>query len=207
MKQLQINNSYIMKNILGEILSRLDDDSLQSISRQVNASPTQTKSALGSAIPILINALAKNSSTAEGASALKNAVAKDHDGSLLDHLGDFLNNPAAGNGAGILKHVLGNKRQNVEKYISNDSGLDSSSVGRILEMAAPLVMGYLGKNSGKQGSGIESILNSYMKTQKKQVPQSQGIINQLLDRDNDGNVMDDIAELGMSFLGKMMSRR
>jgi hypothetical protein len=196
-----------MKNILGEILSRIDDDSLQSISHQVNASPTQTKSALGSAIPILINALAKNSSTSEGASALKNAVAKDHDGSLLDHLGDFLNNPATGNGAGILKHVLGNKRQNVEKYISNDSGLDSSSVGKILEMAAPLVMGYLGKNSGKQGSGIESILNSYLNTQKKQVPQSQSIINQLLDRDNDGNVMDDIAELGMSFLGKMMSKR
>ncbi|MDD4144236.1 MAG: DUF937 domain-containing protein [Prolixibacteraceae bacterium] len=195
-----------MKNILGEILSRLDDNSIETISRQVNAPPDQTKTALASAIPILMNALAKNSNSREGAAALQNAVARDHDGSLLDNLGDFLNNPAAANGEGILKHVLGNKRQNVEQYISNDSGLNSSSVGKILEMAAPIVMGYLGKNSGG-GSAIGNLLNSYLKTEKKQAPQSQSVINQILDRDNDGNVMDDIAEMGMSFLGRMMKRR
>jgi hypothetical protein len=195
-----------MKNILGEILSRLDDNSIETISRQVNAPPDQTKTVLASAIPILMNALAKNSNSREGAAALQNAVARDHDGSLLDNLGDFLNNPAAANGEGILKHVLGNKRQNVEQYISNDSGLNSSSVGKILEMAAPIVMGYLGKNSGG-GSAIGNLLNSYLKTEKKQAPQSQSVINQILDRDNDGNVMDDIAEMGMSFLGRMMKRR
>jgi hypothetical protein len=196
-----------MKNILGEILSNLDDNSLEKISHQVNAPPSQAKTALASAIPILMNALAKNSSTSEGASALKNAIARDHDGSLLDHLGDFLNDPAAANGAGILKHVLGNKRQNVEKYISNDSGLNSSSVGKILEMAAPIVMGYLGKSSRSRGSAVDNLLNSYLKTEQKQAPQSQSVINQILDRDNDGNVMDDIAEMGMSFLGRMMKKR
>lgn len=196
-----------MKNILGEILSNLDDNSLEKISHQVNAPPNQTKTALASAIPILMNALAKNSSTSEGASALKNAIARDHDGSLLDHLGDFLNDPAAANGAGILKHVLGNKRQNVEQYISNDSGLNGSSVGKILEMAAPIVMGYLGKSSKGRGSTVDNLLNSYLKTEQKQAPQSQSVINQILDRDNDGNVMDDIAEMGMSFLGRMMKRR
>jgi hypothetical protein len=196
-----------MKNILGEILSKLDDNSLEKISRQVNAPPSQTKSAMASAIPILMNALAKNSSTSEGASALKNAIARDHDGSLLDHLGDFLNDPAAANGAGILKHILGNKKQNVEKYISNDSGLNSSSVGKILEMAAPIVMGYLGKSSSSKGSAVDNLLNSYLKTEQKQAPQSQSVINQILDRDNDGNVMDDIAEMGMSFLGRMMKKR
>ena len=195
-----------MENILGAILSRLDDNSIQAISKQAHASPAQTKSALASAIPILMNALAKNSSTGDGAAALKNALARDHDGSLLDNLGGFLNNPEVANGAGILKHVLGGKRQNVEQYISRDSGLDSSSVGRILEMAAPLVMGYLGKSTGRKGSAVESILNSYLKTEKKQAPQSQSVINQLLDRNNDGNVMDDIAELGMSFLGRMMRK-
>ena len=78
-----------MENILSEILSNIDDDSLQTISQQTNASPTQAKSALASAIPILMNALANNSSTEEGASALQNAVARDHDGSLLDNLGGF----------------------------------------------------------------------------------------------------------------------
>lgn len=196
-----------MKNILGEILSRIDDNSLETISRQVNAPPDKAKTALASAIPILMNALAKNSSTSEGATSLKNAIARDHDGSLLDHLGDFLNNPASANGAGILNHVLGNKRENVEKYISNDSGLNSSSVGKILEMAAPIVMGYLGRNSAGGSSAVGNLLNSYLKTEQRKAPQSQSVINQILDRDNDGNVMDDIAELGMSFLGRMMKKR
>lgn len=197
-----------MENVLNEILSKLDNDSLQAISKQANATPDKTKNALASAIPILMNALAKNSSSSEGAAALQKAVAKDHNGSLLDNLGDFLHNPASANGAGILKHVLGNKKQNVEQYISKDSGLSGASVGKILEMAAPMVMGYLGKkSSGGDGNLIGNLLNAYLKTEKKQAPQSQSVINQLLDHDNDGSIMDDIAEMGMSFLGKMMKKK
>ena len=33
------------------------------------------------------------------------------------------------------------------------------------------------------------------------------MINSILDRDNDGNIMDDLGELGMSFLGKMLKKR
>jgi len=51
------------------------------------------------------------------------------------------------------------------------------------------------------------LLNAYLKTEKKQAPKAQSAISQLLDRDNDGNVADDIAELGMSFLGRMMKKR
>ncbi|MDD4227371.1 MAG: DUF937 domain-containing protein [Mariniphaga sp.] len=196
-----------MENLLNSILSRIDDNSLQAIGQQANASPTQAKSALASAIPILMNALAKNSSTPDGAQSLQNALARDHDGSLLDNLGSLLQNPDSANGAGILKHVLGNKRQNVEKYISQDSGLSGGSAGKILEMAAPILMGYLGKkNATGSNNVIGNLLNSYVKAEKKQAPQAQSIINQLLDRDNDGSIMDDIAEMGMSFLGKMKKR-
>ncbi len=190
-----------MEDILKSILSKLDDNSLQAISQKANASPDKAKSAMAAAIPILMNALARNSKSAEGASSLQNAIKKDHDGSLLDNLGGFLNNPESANGAGILKHVLGGKRQNVEQYISKDSGLSGDSVGKILEMAAPLVMGYLGKSSkGGDGNALGSVINSYLKTEKKQAPKSQSVINQLLDQNNDGSIIDDIARMGMSFL-------
>ncbi|HDS07123.1 MAG: DUF937 domain-containing protein [Bacteroidales bacterium] len=195
------------ENPLSELLSQLDDNSLQKISQKTNASPQQAQSALASAIPILMNALARNSSTREGKTALQNAVKKDHDGSLLDHLEDFLNNPESANGAGILRHVLGEKRQNVEQYISKDAGLSGESASKILEIAAPMVMGLLGKKSSGSGSAISGLLNSYLKTEKKQATQSHSVISQLLDRDNDGNVMDDVSELGMSFLGKFLKRK
>jgi hypothetical protein len=195
-------------SILGSILSTIDDNALESISQQTDASPNQTKAALASAIPILMNALAKNSSTPEGAEALQNAISRDHDGSLLDNLGGFLSNPAAGNGAGILRHVLGDKQQNVVNYISSDSGLSGGSVARILEIAAPIVMGFLGKKSAGGGGGglLGGLLNSYLNHETQQAPQSQSVINQILDRNNDGNVTDDIAQLGMSFLGRLFSK-
>lgn len=199
-----------MENILGAILSQIDDRSLEVISSQANVPPDKAKNALASAIPILMNALARNSSTPDGASALQNAIARDHNGSLLDNLGALLGKQeVVEDGAGILKHILGDRRQNVEQYISKDAGMNSAAVGRILEMAAPIVMGFLGKKSagGANTSVIGDLLNSYLNVEKKQSPQSQGVINQILDRDNDGNVMDDIAELGMSFLGRMMKKR
>ena len=196
------------ENILGAILSNFDDSALDVIGQQTGATPNQAKAALASAIPILMNALAKNSSTPDGAEALQNAINRDHDGSLLDNLGGFLINPDLGNGAGILRHVLGGKQQNVVNYISADSGLNGASVGRLLEIAAPIVMGFLGrKNSAAGGGGvIGSILNSYLNKESNESPRSQGVINQILDRDNDGNVVDDIAELGMSFLGRLMRK-
>ncbi|HDR67635.1 MAG TPA: DUF937 domain-containing protein [Bacteroidaceae bacterium] len=193
-----------MENILNTIFSQFDDDSVKKIAKQTNASPAQAKSALASAIPILMSAMAKNSSSREGATALEKAVEKDHDGSILNDLGSFLSNPALANGAGILKHVLGNKQKNVKTYISKDSGLSGDSAGKILEIAAPIVMGYLGKKkSTGEVSNVSSLLNMFLKTEKKQNVKSQGVISQLLDSNNDGSVVDDIAKIGMSFLGRI----
>jgi len=42
-----------------------------------------------------------------------------------------------------------------------------------------------------------------MTSGQQQAPQNQSVIEQLLDSDNDGSIADDVAQLGMSFLGKM----
>ena len=199
-----------MDNILDSILSQIDKNTLEVIGQQANISPDKAQNALKSAIPILMSALARNSSTPEGASALQNAVAKDHDGSLLDNLGALLGKKEViDDGAGILKHILGNKQGNVEQYLSKNSGLDSAAIAKILKMAAPIVMGYLGKksNAGSNTGIIGDLLNSYLNTQTKKSRKSLGMINQILDRDGDGNIMDDIGELGISFLGKMLKKK
>jgi hypothetical protein len=193
-----------MENFINTILSRVDDQSIQSISQKANVSPTQAKSALSTAIPILMNSMANNSRSPEGAFALQQAVEKDHDGSLMDNLGSFFNNPDSANGPGILKHVLGEKQSNAVEYISKDSGVSESSASKILEIAAPLVMSFLGKNSRGGGMGIGNLLNSFLNTQREDDPQKHSFINKLLDHDNDGDVMDDLKEMGKSTFGRMM---
>lgn len=193
-----------MENIINTILSKVDDQSLQSISQKTNTSPTQAKSALANAIPILMNAMAKNSRNPEKAASLQQAVEKDHDGSILDNLGSYFNNPDSANGSGILKHVLGNDHRNAVEYITKDSGVSESSATRILEIAAPLVMGFLGKNRGGGGLGIGSLLSSFIQNQKQENPQSQSLISKLFNMEDEGKMMDDLKEMGSSFLGKMI---
>ena len=74
-------------------------------------------------------ALARNASTTEGAASLQQALVKDHDGSILEHVTDFLGNPEAANGAGILRHVLGHQQVTVQQGLSRSLGLESNQIG------------------------------------------------------------------------------
>lgn len=194
----------MMENLINTILSHVDDQSLQSISQKANTSPDQAKHALSNAIPILMNAMAKNSRDPQGAASLQQAVQKDHNGSILDNLGGFFNNPDAANGSGILSHVLGPKQQDAAEYISKDSGVSETSAHKILEYAAPLVMGFLGRNSGGGGMGIGNLLSSFVNNQRQEDPQKQSFLQKLFDMDHDGDIMDDLKEKGESLLGRFM---
>lgn len=198
-----------MADFLNSILSQLSDGSIESMSQKINASPDQTKEALSSAIPLLVSALAKNSSSQDGAASLQSALERDHDGSILDNISDLISNPSIGNGQGILKHVLGNKQDAAKNLLGEKTGLSSSAIGNILEMAAPMVMGYLGRQtrSNSTGGGITDVLSSMLGGQGSASNQNQSLFNKLLDRDGDGSAIDDVAEMGMSFLGKLLKKK
>lgn len=200
-----------MSDLIGGLMSQFGGQAISQLAGSIGGSEDSTKSALGAALPIIVSAMAKNASTPEGASSLNNALEKDHDGGILDNLSGFLGGGNAESmGAGILGHVLGSKTQTVEKYVSDDSGLSSGQTAQLLKMAAPLVMGYLAKQKqqapGDGGSMITGLLSSALASNKANAPQSQNVIEQLLDQNNDGSVIDDVAKLGMSFLGNMFKK-
>ena len=199
-----------MNDLFEMIISQLGNDTVDRMSAQVNEDPSNTQRAIQNAIPILVNALARNTSNSEGANSLLDALDRDHDGSILNDLGGFLSNPAVANGAGILKHVLGGNRSKVENYLSKSSGISLGSAGNILEMLAPILMGFLGRQnrSTSSGGGIIDILQSVLK--KGQAPDQQqearqeSIFNKLLDKDDDGSIADDILDIGSSIFGKFL---
>ncbi len=78
-------------NFLTEMLMRqLSGSAISQIGNKIGADPGTTSKALAIAVPLLVSALARNSSTPGGAEALNQAVARDHDGSILDNLGALL---------------------------------------------------------------------------------------------------------------------
>lgn len=168
------------------------------ISNQTGASEGSTANVLGMALPLLAGAMKKNASTPQGAQGLLGAINSKHDGSVLDNLGGFfgggVDQSAISDGAGILGHLLGGKQSSVENALSSKSGLDAGTISQILKIAAPLILGYLGKetkqNNVSDQGGLNSLLGSMLGGQPQE---NQSLITSLIDSDGDGSILDDVA--------------
>jgi hypothetical protein len=186
----------------------LGGNAVGQMSRQLGADEGTTSKAISTALPMLLGALTRNASAGSGAESLTRALTKDHDGSILGDLSGFLGDASAGSGAGILRHVLGGRRQTVESAVSRSSGLDLASVGKLMTMLAPVVMGALGQVRQQQGldaRGVSSLLQGEMKQAQRQGNVDLGLLS-LLDADGDGSVVDDVAKLGGGILGKLFGK-
>lgn len=191
-----------MDTLTQQLLQQLAGGAVSQIGQKIGADEQTTNSALSAAIPLLVSALANNASEPAGAQALHQAVANDHDGSILDNMEGFLGNPEAANGAGILNRVLGSQQPAVTKGLTKNTGLNSNQIGLLLQIAAPLVMGMLGKQQQQQGlnaNDLSGLLGSEKQMAEQSNPDMMSTLNSLLDMNKDGSAMDDI----LGFAGKL----
>jgi hypothetical protein len=199
-----------MASLIEMITQQLTDDRrVNQLSGQLGADQESTKNALGAALPLLMGALARNSGDQNGAAALDRALDK-HDGGILDDLDGFLQKPDVDDGNGILRHMLGNKRGNVEAGVSRASGLDASMVTKLLPMLAPVVLGALGRQKRQNNlnaDGLASMLGTERQQMERANP-AMGMLQGLLDQDGDGSVADDIlGKVGKGLLGGLFGGR
>lgn len=197
---------FSLQDLLGQ---QQGGEALEQISQNVGAEPSLVNSAIQMALPAILNGLANNAATPQGAQSLNNALEQDHNGSILNNLGGlgsliFGSQPQPQpslNAGGILGHIFGNNQGQVAQQISNQSGLNMGQVAQILMMLAPLVMGYLGRQKQQQGLDADGLSN-WLGGQQQQIQQSPqgGFLNSILDRDGDGSTMDDIASMAFNYM-------
>lgn len=149
---------------INEIMSLVGDDGVNAISNKLGLDKKQANDALLASLPSIVSALNGNTQSKMGLKSLDKAIEKDHDGSLLDNLSGYFQNPDLNDGKGILKHTLGSRRTGVEEKLSAKTGVDANSIGKILEFAAPLVLSYLGKQKKESSSnnGLADILSNLL---------------------------------------------
>lgn len=199
-----------MSGIMDLLSSQLSGDALKAISGQIGADEKKTESAITAALPLLMGAMAhKSTGSSNEASALAGALDRDHDGSILNDVMGFLGNSNSGNGAGILGHVLGARQPAVEKGLSKSTGLDTASLGKLLPILAPLVMGALGKQkreAGLDANGLAGMLGKESQQMKQTMPKQMGALESLMDSDGDGDL--DLGDLvkGAGMLGKLFGK-
>lgn len=203
-----------MPSLFETLTQSLGSHAVGQLGQQIGADHASTSTAVATALPMLIGALARNASQPQGAEALAGALARDHDGSILDDVQGYLASggaagaaaaPGAGlDGAGILGHLLGGQRSAVEAAVGQTSGLSADSSARLLELLAPLVMGSLGRTANTQGldaSGLAGLLGQEHQNLTQSGAIMSGLMN-LLDSNHDGSVVDDLANAASRFFGK-----
>lgn len=143
-----------MSSILDGLTAQLGgDDYVSMLSGILGTDKAQTGAAVQTAIPAIVAGLAKNAQSPKGAEALHTALAKDHDGSVLDQGAEALQSNQE-QGDKILGHVFGSNLGAVQSQLAATSGLGAGGAGSLLQMLAPMVMGYLGKQ--QQGGGLDA---------------------------------------------------
>ena len=143
---------------LTDSLTQLLEGQTSQIGQRIGADDGQTRSALQSAVPALMAALGAEANRPDGG-GLRQAIERDHDGAILDNLDGYLSGTSnlsarTTNGAGILEHVLGERQQPLEQALSAKSGLDMSTIAKLLPLIAPIVLGMLGRKGSSSGNGF-----------------------------------------------------
>lgn len=194
-----------MSGLLDLINSPMGKQLISGVAGQTGQPENKTADVLAMAMPLLMGAMKKNTATPGGAQGLMNALSSKHDGGILDNLGGLfgggVDQSVMDDGAGILGHVFGSKQPQVENALSSKSGIDAGSVGQILKIAAPIIMGMIGKQTRQQNvnspDALSGLLGGLMGGNSAANKQ-QSLIESFLDSDGDGSVIDDLAGMVLS---------
>lgn len=191
-----------MAGLLDLLNSPKGKQMVSGVAEQTGQPENKTADVLSMAMPLMLGAMKKNVSSPQGAQGLMSALSSKHDGGILDNLdslfGGGVDKSVMDDGNGILGHIFGAKQPFVENALSQKTGVDTNSIAEILKIAAPIVMGFVGKQTSQSkvqdGSGMNTLLGSMLGGQPKQ---NQSLIMSLLDADGDGSVLDDVAGMVM----------
>lgn len=153
-------------------------DAIAKLGAQVGLSPAQTQSAANALLPALAGGMKRQSGNADLggilASLAPGAAATDH---------------SASTGNAILGQIFGSKEvsRTVAANAAETTGIDANQLKALLPLLASLGAGALASKAnaagGGQGGGMAGILG-------------------MLDRDGDGDPMDDIMGMAGKFLGR-----
>ena len=185
----------------------LNNNVISNITNKLGVDQNQATALMTTAVPLMLSALQKNASTPQGAESLNNAL-QQHDGSILNNLASIFTGQPSNDGQKIVNHMFGGQTDQVTNALSAKTGITQSKIAPILAILAPIVMAYLGRqknqtqtNAGGLGDLLGGILGGGNNNQATAPTQQQngggifGTITNMLDKDKDGSVIDDIFDM------------
>ena len=167
---------------------------LDQVAKQVGVSPDQAQDLIKSVGSAMVGQVkGRIESPKVDSSGLEELLRDSKYAQMIDRPDDFLNSPRKEEvGIDVLRHVTGSKE--VSREIASEdaqkSGFDASLIKSLLPMLAPLVIGALSKGLASDDVPVNM----------KPSSESDNGLMGMLDFDNDGSIMDDVASLAMKYI-------
>ena len=195
--------------MINSLLSSLAGPMAGAIAQRTGIPEGLVKMGVTAGLPLLMGAFARNAKKKDEGEALMNAIRRDHDGAVLGDLEGYVSRGGdIEDGQGILRHTLGGRQDSAVRALAEKSGMSLEQAAKLLPMLSPLVMGAMGRETRENGLSREQLAARLEQEQREVVeknPEGLGGMAALLDRDDDGDVMDDIGDLA-SLASKFLAR-
>ena len=145
-----------LNSILGALTA---GSAVNDMGKQFNMNSNQVNSVITSALPTLIGAMQKNTSTESGANSLA--------GALASHLGDGINLNSTNllDGSKILSHILGSNSDSFITALAQKNGVSNSQASGVLSAILPMLLGLIGKGQKSTNTstvGLGGLLGSIL---------------------------------------------
>ncbi len=167
---------------------------LDQVAKQAGLSPDQAQDlikSVGSAMAGQVKG--RIESPKVDSTGLEDLLRESKYANMIEKPDDFFNSPRREEeGIDVLKQITGSKEvsREVASEVAQKSGFDTSLIKSLLPMLAPLVIGALSKGLASDDVPVN------MKPSRES---DNGLIG-MLDFDNDGSIMDDVAGLAMKYI-------
>jgi Bacterial protein of unknown function (DUF937) len=192
---------HAMSDVLDVLGRAVTPKAIAALAPHVGLPPAQADKLVKAVIPWLVEQL-RNNATAGHSETIAGALAKDHDGGLLDIAESFLGGGfRAGPGDGILGHVFGDQFDGVVARVAASTGLPPAAVRTGFQAIAPLAMGAITKAAlgGITAMVVIKLLDVAVDgVRSGKVHSVIGTVNHALDADHDGRALDDVGRAGVN---------
>jgi OmpA-OmpF porin, OOP family len=167
-------------NLLDMAKSYFNNELVSKASSSLGESEGGISKAISALLPSVIGGLAdKASSGTDGAATVAKMATEQHESGILGSIGNFLhhdsNSSLLSQSSGLISSLFGNGGQSnmLTTLISSFAGVKGSSVGTIMSMAVPTILGLLGRHTSENNipvSGLASMLGEQKKSAMSMLP-------------------------------------
>lgn len=153
--------------LLDTVKGFLTPDAVRSASTLVGESESSTRQTLTGAVPSVLSGLIGMASSKDGANNLAGLIRDGGYSSVIDNVRSLFSGGSATNsmlsgGPQLLGTIFGGRSSAIVDALGKSGGVSSSSATKLMSLAAPLVLGVLGKRAAAQNLNASGLASSLL---------------------------------------------